>query len=313
MLPELAASDSPQDHADWLELLALVSADRNSSYQDLVAVIRRTGSMDALEFGDETDQGSEGSQQVADDAFAELDLRARSCGGLYPFELHNQFIQLSSSEHEIGPYIFMLLLKTFGLDTGPRGFKTASHFECLATEAARRYLGGDDCGAEAYHFGFPRSSGPGSFKEALEELCRLVGEGGGPNNARARLIRNQKDGKLDLVAWRHFPDRRRGKLVVFGQCAAGANYQTKLTELLPSGFSSLYLLDQILPNPVLFFFVPLCVDDDWWLKVVANQAILFDRCRITALLGGPPLSADLQARTKEWCTFVLESRLRQDQ
>lgn len=48
-LPAPPASDPPESHADWLELKALREGDNNSSFQDLVQELRRTGSTDGLD------------------------------------------------------------------------------------------------------------------------------------------------------------------------------------------------------------------------------------------------------------------------
>src|SRR5689334_9845048 len=131
------ASDSSQDHADWLEMTALLAPDGNSSYQDLVAELRRAGTLDALG-GHEAaeDPGSELSQQLADDTFAQLDIRAKACGAGYPFELRDQVVVKTADHVMRWPYIFMLLIRTLGVGKYPRGVRTATVFEELATVTA---------------------------------------------------------------------------------------------------------------------------------------------------------------------------------
>jgi hypothetical protein len=289
-----------------LELTALEADDRNSSFQDLVAVLNRAGSVDGLPAsGVASDRGSELTQQLADTAFAELHSRVTACDQAYPFELSDQSIQLKDASGEHSSYVFMLLLKQVGVTRGPRRVKGATHFEEIAGEAARRYLGGDANGAESYQFGFPRRTTAAGFVEAVNELCERLGDGGG---ARIRPSTHwKKDGKLDLVAWRHFPDHRRGKVIAFGQCAAGHNYDDKITELIPRRFLYLWTTQQIVPDPLMFFFIPGCVDDEKLLDIISSQAILFDRCRIAALLegSGNTLSGELHDRTALWNDFTL--------
>jgi hypothetical protein len=139
----------------------------------------------------------------------------------------------------------------------------------------------------------------------LNELLRRLGDGG---EVRTRpSIRWRKDGKLDLVAWRHFPDHRRGKIIAFGQCAAGADYQDKITELIPRRFQHLWMTKEIAPDPLNFFFIPRCVDEEGLEDVISAQAILFDRCRIAALLEGSDaeLTPELHERTVIWNRFTL--------
>jgi hypothetical protein len=305
-LRDPVASDGPKEHADWLELLALHSSDGNSSYQDLVASLRRAGTVDAVSERRQPDQGSEISQQLADSAFAELDTRSRSCGDQYPFVVADQHIQLRNTELSAGPYAFMLMLKAFGVKAGPRTVRGATNFEELAAIAASNYLGGEDAGAKRYHFGFPRRVTPGGFRAALDDLCHVLGEGGGSRSRPSR--RHQKDAKLDLVAWRPFEDQRIGKLIAFGQCAAGDGYDAKATELVPQQFCRLWMREPPMVQPLVFFFVPRCVDDEEWETIHAiGNTLLFDRCRITGLLMEISVPVDLISRTAKWCRYVIGS------
>jgi hypothetical protein len=306
------ASAGPIAHADWLELTALQAADRGSSYQDLVAALTRSGSIDGLPGASvQADRGSQLTQQVADTALAEIRLRSLACDGAYPFELGDQGIAVKGKASDNSTYVFMLLLREFGVKGGPRKVKGASHFEELSAEAGRRYLGGDANDVESYHFGFPRRTNLKNFVEALNEMCARIGDGGGANSRTAATF--AKDGKLDLVVWRHFPDKRPGKLIAFGQCAAGKSYEDKITELIPRRFVYLWISQQIVPDPLNFFFIPGCVGDEDLTEVISAQAILFDRCRIAALLEGGQgsFAGDLKARTSVWTDFMLK-KLRKD-
>ena len=181
--PAPSASDGPEILADWLELRALDDADQNSSIQDLVQVIRRSGTTDALPGVDDIesslDRGSEKSQVIAEDAFGEIEDRFSSCGGnngAYPFIVGSQDIQLRDSPRS--SYLFLLLLSRFGKDAGPKSMDGAKLFEEVSIEAALSYFGGNACEIGTYHFGAPRRSpNPADFVSALNELCRNLGEG----------------------------------------------------------------------------------------------------------------------------------------
>jgi hypothetical protein len=307
LIADPVASAGAIAHADWLELTALEAADRGSSYQDLVAAITRSGSIDGVPGSSVTaDRGSQLTQQVADTALSEIRQRNVACAGAYPFELGDQGIELKSKTSDNGAYVFMLLLREFGVRGGPRKVKGASHFEELSAEAGRRYLGGDANDAESYHFGFPRRTNASNFVDALNEMCARIGDGGGANGRPPASF--AKDGKLDLAVWRHFPDKRPGKLIAFGQCAAGQKYDDKITELIPRRFIYLWISRQIVPDPLNFFFIPGCVSDEGLTEVISSQTILFDRCRISALLegGSSTLDGELRDRTAIWTNFMLK-------
>src|SRR4051794_12118872 len=96
-LTALAATDSATKHADWLELTALAVADRNRSLQDLIQVIRRSGTADAVAVDDDEtarhDRGSEVSQAVGEAAWAEIEARSTGCAGAYSFTVEGERIQ----------------------------------------------------------------------------------------------------------------------------------------------------------------------------------------------------------------------------
>lgn len=308
-LKDPIASDVTREHADWLELEALRADDRNSSYQDLVAAFRRAGTIDAIEDRSVPDRGSEISQQLADAAFSELSNRGEYCGDSYPFALTEQSLQLVDPAQESSPYTFMLLLKYFGVDAGPSGLRGSSLFEELSTVAAKNYLGGDAAGAMSFHFGFPRRLAPRGFRPALDQLCRAIQEGGGAKDSPAAAT--QKDAKLDLVAWKPFPDGRIGRVIAFGQCAAGDNYDSKASELSPRQFYQRWMQIPLRTEPLVFFFVPRCIDDDELDHVSAlGSTVFFDRCRIAAFVGESPLEIEVDKRMKIWCEHVLKQNIR---
>lgn len=307
------ASASKEELADWLELRALTDGDLSSSLQDLIGELRRNGSMDAFEYS--RDWGSSDSERVAEQAFGELEGRLSACGdSSYPFKVDKHAIVLKKG-YEQTSYIFQLLLTKFGL-VSPAGIPSPEKtFEEIAAIAARRYLGPDGQ-VLGFAFGFPRRHQAKSFQEALDDLCSRIGEGGGakiPTKdpaglALAKRIADQKDGKVDIVAWRPFPDLRPGKLIGFGQCATGAtDWRSKLSELQPQTFEKLWLREGFSISPVRMFFVPRRVEEHEWRHISVQAGILFDRCRIAHHCG--PLAKELAAECAEWTKGIISSRL----
>ena len=306
------ASDPPESHADWVELLALSQNDRNGSFQDVVQELRRSGSVeDAFELEDDetvVDLGSEVSQRVAQDAFDEIDDRLHACGTnptSYPFEVGAQYIQERPNNDSGSVYEFLLLLSKFGKDAGPNPVDAADLFERVSAAAALQYFGGADRGAQSYLFGFPRRVAPSGFKDALDDLCKRMGEGGGCRNHPTR--KDQKDGKLDLAVWRRFEDRRLGKLIGFGQCATGKDWRSKLNELQPTDFCTKWMYDSIVVKPVRMFFVPFRVESERWDHDCIDGGILFDRCRISALTTG--IDPQLKGQCHAWTQHVRKAEL----
>jgi hypothetical protein len=304
-----AATADREDLADWLELLALSVADRNSSIQDLVRELRRSGTSEAI--GDPTsasykaDDDGEVSMRVAEDAFGEIEDRFRACGGhpegdpgFYPFRVEDGYIELRD-DNLSSAYVFMLLLSNSKSSREGKviGAKPTSLFENVCALAARSYFGGNSTGVGALAFGFPRRIRPKGFADALDNLCMDLGEGKGHRADRPGL-KDQKDGRLDVVAWRDFSDRREGKLIGFGQCATSRKDKKKATELHPHNFCSMWMRDIPVVMPVRMLFVPWRHHMQGWRLLASDGGILFDRCRIAQHSG--PLEGQLARECGRW-------------
>ena len=306
-----SVSSSSEELADWLELRALRSADRNSSIQDLVRALRRSGTADALDINDDaeeddyaSDPRSEKAQAKAEEAFSEVEDRHAVCAlvsgsSVYPFEVNDGYLELRSSE-DAHVYLFLLLLSVFGKDAGPTDAKGEALFEDVCAEALRSYFGGDP-DARATVFGFPRRLLPSGFRDAVDALCQQIGEGGGCRDRPRR--KDQKDAKLDIVAWRDFADKRHGKLIGFGQCATGTHWRDKATELMPQQFCQMWLTDFPTVDPVRAFFIPFRLEQPLWFETCIKAGLVFDRCRIVGCSQNPP--DDIARRCEEWANHVL--------
>lgn len=308
-----SATSTKEEHADWLELRSILDGDQSTSLQDLIRELRRGGTVPEADDGN--DWGSESSERIAQDAFSELEARALACGeDRYPFAISNHSIKLSPNFRQ-SPYTFQLLLTTYGMVKFGK-VTPEKIFEDLAAFAAQRYFGPDGQ-ARSLAFGFPRRYEPKNFAQALDDLCIKLGEGGGavsPDNsvagiAKKKRLAAQKDGKLDIVAWRPFPDGRVGKLIGFGQCAAGdTDWRTKFSEVQPDAFRELWLRTCLVVKPIRMFFVPRRVEQDIWEEVGIQAGLLFDRCRITHHLVGLP--SDIRTECEAWTSHVISAHLR---
>lgn len=276
-----AATDSVENLADWLELEAVRSPRQEISLETLVRVIRRSGTTDAI-VDAPSDVGSETSQAVAQDAFSEAETRTRACGvdGAYPFEITHGLLSLRKG-WKSSPYVLLLLLSKTTPTGGYGG--TAMLFERICSHAARQYFGGSANSAAAVRFGSPRRAPLTQLRHAIDDLCVKLAEGSGCG--RPDKAKHTGDEGLDIVAWRHFPDGKAGKLVAFGQCAGGArDWSSKLTELDGRKFAQKWFRQQLVVEPLRFFFVPRRIPGDDWSDTGIDGGIVFDRCRIVACL-----------------------------
>lgn len=292
----LPLPDVPTDGiqlADWLELSALIAADKNSSRGDLERALQTASIFDP--------EGSGSIDAKCLEVFFELEQRAKSADSAYPFEIKEPVIRLKSEIGDYLPYFFCLCLSFFrsehksGVQLFPRRM-----FENLACVAAQNFVGG-----EVVRFASPRDTIPSQFGKAVDVLCRRMGEGQG---FRIQPTLSRQDDTLDVVAWRHFKDGLPGKLVLFGQCASGRNWEEKASELTPEVFCTSWMIKTPVNHPLKAFFVPHRVDPDRWEFISRRAGIVFDRCRIAywASLSREWLSQKV-AMTK-WCQKVLPAR-----
>jgi len=301
----LSVTDPVEDLADWLEIRTFRDRDGNSSHVELLRALRMSGTEDALDEEDETDAGYERWEDpyeaAVESAFTEIEDRFNACGaerGMYPFELEEDCIALAK-ETRASVYTFLLLLSRYGHSAGSKNAEGAKLFEEVCAKVAEEYIGGAHISVKSRVFGFPRRVLPARFEDALQKLCDELQEGTGPRDRPTSS--DQKDAKLDIVAWRDFDDARPGKLIIFGQCATGRNWNQKLSDLQPSVWCDFWMQDRPAVLPVPMFFVPHRVSLRDWLRSSFFGGILFDRCRIArhSSLIGPPLRNELAAWSKD--------------
>lgn len=303
-LSAISAASPLAKLADWLELAALRDFDKNASRQELATELRLNGTIEApgaFDAADNFDTGRAGQERsadveaevdhdghhaeaIADDAFMELERRSEFADEGYPFRLEGDSVELKSGiDPVLSSYVFLLLLSWCGpnQDGTPRRHPERL-FEALCAKAVALYLGGPD-NAKGYRFGWPRADENRSFVDALGNIIGELSEGG--QVRRRDQSRVPKDDQLDVIAWIPFPDKRPGQLIAFGQCATGANWEAKLSELPDTAaWCTYWMTDPPLVPPIRTFFVPHCIERDHWDWVTTRTGIIFERCRISSQL-----------------------------
>jgi len=313
--PRLA--DTPEETADWVECWTLTNKDGNTSFAELWSAMDLSSSADAYTESDTFDYAEiEGAaneglfqedahlyEAAAEATFAEISDRISACGMTqYPFTVTAERVTANTDATK-SVYAFLLLLSKYGPDAGPRKSEGAKLFEDVCAHALTTFLGGGVGHAEAQVFGFPRRVSCNGFADALDTLCCRLGEGQG--SKERPTTQDQKDGKLDVVGWKNFADGRKGKLIIFGQCATGGNWRDKRSELIETyQWCTQWMLDRPYVFPMRSFFVPHRVADKDWLVTCAAGGLLFDRCRLASFdTDLPKATADELAA---WTKYVME-------
>jgi hypothetical protein len=266
---------------DWMELKAIST--KYASAADLERGLNRANA---------DNKNSQQIEELCAAVFIELSDRKESAGQAYPFSVFDSGkIQYRGPISDYIPYIFCLAIAFYGGEQPPfhSGLNPRILFEELCCLATSKYVLGD-----IYHFGAGKKGRKG-FREAVEKLCGLIGEGSGFKDSGGK----PQDDHVDLVAWKHFQDEKPGKIVLFGQCASGKNWEEKIFELNPEAFWDLWMQEagaskrQLLKS----LYIPFRVNATDWNYSSAYGGILFDRCRIASLLGSHNLR---DARFRAW-------------
>lgn len=259
----------PIELADWMEINALIAPDGDFSREDSDSAIRTAALYPPAEEDREV-------EALMLDVFREIDFRASAAKEAYPFEVRYPVIKCKDNWKNMPAYVFCLCLSVFGEKTKIKGSYPRRWFEHISRDAVRNYIGG-----EAIRLASPRHPQeiPSNFAKAVQFLCieKLFEGGGYKNGGRS----SRKDDAVDIVAWKHFPDRSCGKLVIFGNCATGVDWHdTKLTELTSGPFCEEWM-SEMPPSRILSsIFIPYRCESMIFKASARRAGIIFDRCRI---------------------------------
>lgn len=257
--------------ADWLELSALSSDRKQVSEADLIGLHELYGGDSVATLRSETETGEVLDESILETmqeqslqaVVEEIMYRAEVLQGCYPFKVKPRGILLAESTGEeqltIGEWVYLFCLlssaiREGGLQTTDESIETriASLFQVCACLAAVGYLSGT-----ASSFGFPRAQG-NAFLPALQLAYKEFGEGTvrSDDNVPPGFPSDLKDGGIDVIAWRDFPDKLPGKLYLLGQCASGKNWKSKPVRTYIKSFHGNWFTGTPASEPIEALFIP---------------------------------------------------------
>ena len=239
------------------------------------------------------------------EALDEIANRHSRCNKKYPFTVNQTSIKFSSESSFTDldiVYLYLLFSTRLSMksDRVHCDIDGTLLFEELCEQIAKEYFGER---AQTHIFGTSNSIERDSFGEKVNHLLKCLKEGPlsfrQPEGSRNR----QNDGKLDIVVWKPFADERSSKLIGFGQCKTGTNWENHTTSLHPRDFFTCYVTGTPCHDPVrLFFITDSCIDA--WGENSIRSGILFDRSRIMDYLP-TKLPDSLICRIRSWVEAVL--------
>ena len=276
MMPELYAPTKRANKvADWLEVVALV---RGVSLGP-----------DALQ-----EVGAEFGLSAAD---VDLGLnttlrRAALLQGAYPFTIGSGIAARAGAERYA--WTAMLLMSSeaptrVGLDIS----EASIQLERITAEALKALYGR---GTSAIRFAWPSEDGrPPEFPDAVRWLAERMRIPVG-NAYRSPY---KKDGGVDVVAWRPFPDGRSGFPVMLAQVTLERDYVHKAADVDVRIWSGWLALDHA-PATALAIPEVVASGEDW--NALAARTVVLDRLRLASLLEE---SEDSNAEGSPWQAWAL--------
>lgn len=222
--------------------------------------------------------------------------RSKLLGERYPFHVMDVALRARPAA-KVSPYAALVLLTPESpcrqlLHPAPTP-EMARLFERV-TEVAVAALWGEQ--GRSLRFGWPSDVGrPPEFPQAVEWLAGRMGIAVGAGYRPPR----RKDGGVDVVGWRPFPDGRSGFPVLLVQCTLQADVLSKANDVDARLWSSWLLMDE---EPATALAVPgtLPASGTTW-GLLALRGLVLERLRLASLV---PRDAELED-VREWVAGAL--------
>jgi hypothetical protein len=204
--------------------------------------------------------------------------RATVLGSTYPFRVAAGGAAATVDAAE-APWTAMLLMSPESPVRNSINLQeAAAHLERV-TAAALKSLYGP--GTSTLRFGWPSEDGrPAAFSDAIHWLAGIMQVSVGA----AYRPPYTKDGGVDVVAWRPFPDGRSGFPVLLTQCTLEKDYKHKASDVDVRVWSGWLALD-VAPATALAIPDVVAGGEEW--NTLASRTIILDRIRLSSLLTEP--------------------------
>ena len=314
MLKNLEIPPSPKHlsylQADHIEFRCLSNHDRTLTKGDILSFFKQDAELnddnkfdeiseeeyhgpDEEDFiSDEEDFISDEEYKISDeqldsvdDWFKYLEYRARAFEDTYPFTIDTRLTTLevkrNLNEHQ-KLYVFLLIASSLRHFEQSETYRITESFEKISARALQSYFGDV---AEIHLFGANTASRyKGDKNSKIDKLSKDLCE----NKMVSDSHFNQNDSGdqgLDIVGWIPMADCNHGRLMIFGQCACGRDWQDKQHS---SSYDKWSRLIDLSVRPVNTIFVPYCfrnASGNWYANNEIQMSLMIDRLRIVKLCG----------------------------
>ena len=260
---------------DWLEASALFCG-AEFSQSDVADILVEQGVI-GLGDADPTEGEQDVANAIAEEGWSEMRSRMDASGGAKTFDVAGDRITTNGDWRDDPVRAFLVLLSLMPLypkwanacrEVGQQG----SLFEAVSAKACERIFEG----WQVYHAGWS-ANGPKTVAQIVADLVGLMGVRGNPNLGEW-APKAAKDGGLDILCFRAFPDQRECVPYFAIQCASGANWTTKLHQPATGKWKT--WLDSAF-EPTRALMIPFVVDRvEMGQRCLEIAGPLFDRNRV---------------------------------
>lgn len=259
--------------ADWFELLMLINEfDQISRAQLLDRFVAETGAT-----------AQELEPQI-NFLFMEISRRRRIAGFSYPLIVDDLIVKTNKQPcTEFYKFLLLISIKKSPLRKR-RGFKEVDQiFDNIVCEAVKIYFGE---GTETLRFGWPPSDGrPKKFTKALEWLSVKTGINVGIGASSPA----NKDGGVDVVAWKPFSDKRTAFIIALIQCTIQLDWFPKGKDIVDHVWLSKLDTGRFALTSLAIPFI-IEKNFDKWDDLRRTVNLIFDRLRLSEVLSRSDIS-----------------------
>ncbi len=294
--------------ADELELYLVFKTDFSElSRSDIYSLIRETES----DFFDESETKEyyyesmndtefkidENIQIRIEEVFTHFKNRKEWFNDFYPFYVEdNIFCVPRDIRDKHKTYVSFLICSRLSNFDKSAQHKLAKAFESVCAEALKKWIPSLEVRIFASNSIDRKNYFGNNLRDALKKLAEDC------NGKATELIDNKHpngqfklkpngDLGLDVVGYQPFKDQAQGKLIIFGQCAAGKeNWKNKTMDA--HYYSRFRSYITFACPPINMVFTPACfrdTDKDWYEDRPVMECLLVDRLRLCHMLGSSQL------------------------
>ncbi len=236
-----------------------------------------------------------------EEVFAHIKDRQVFSNRQYPFKCNHASIQIDSLTNSSDYlYVFMLLATRFNMnsDRVQNEIDGTDLFEFISAEAIKNFFGHN---SSSFVFGTGHRL---SFEKKIAEFIAKVGEGEKFKNPDSNPPTKNDDG-IDVVVWKEFADKRKGKLIGFGQCKTGTEWRDGIHKLKPGDFCKKWLYSSPVLTPLPIVFLTDTMNEEYNFISTQTEFLVFNRFRIMeyASFG---LSNEIQDKIIIWVKEALK-------